>query len=107
MRPIVRGHGALPHLTRRVSDVSDESDENLISRFRSGDKSAFNAIRTRYEIPLQRFLYGILGQQADEALQTTYSHALEHLDGVDGDHLRGWLFTVAYDQALLVKRKAL
>ena len=31
--------------------------------------------------------------------------ALNRLDGVDPDHLRGWLFTVAYHQAMLLRRR--
>ena len=29
--------------------------------------------------------------------------ALERIDGADGGHLRGWLFTVAYHQAMLTR----
>src|SRR5262249_42299440 len=59
----------------------------------------------RYETPLYQFLVGILRDhhQAEDALQETLVRALEHLDGVDGSHLRGWLFTVAYHQAMLTK----
>lgn len=87
--------------------MSDETDARLIARFRSGDESALNAILGRYEVSLFQFLYGILRHhhQAEDALQETLVRALEHLDGVDGDHLRGWLFTVAYHQAMLVKRR--
>src|SRR5262245_47968265 len=42
--------------------------------------------------------------RAEDALQETFVRALERLDGVDPDHLRGWLFTVAYHQAMLSKR---
>src|SRR5579862_8563057 len=88
--------------------MSDDSDASLIARFRSGDESALNGILARYEVPLFQFLYGILRHhhQAEDALQETLVRALEHLDGVDGAHLRGWLFTVAYHQAMLVKRRA-
>jgi RNA polymerase sigma-70 factor (ECF subfamily) len=87
--------------------MSDDSDANLIARFRSGDDSALTVIFARYEVPLFQFLYGILRHQhqAEDALQETLVRALEHLDGVDGAHLRGWLFTVAYHQAMLVKRR--
>jgi RNA polymerase sigma-70 factor (ECF subfamily) len=87
--------------------MSEDADARLIARFRSGDDSALNAILARYEVPLFQFLFGILRNhhQAEDALQETLVRALEHLDGVDGDHLRGWLFTVAYHQAMLVKRR--
>jgi len=87
--------------------MADESDANLILRYRSGDESALTAIMARYEAPLYHFLLGVLRNhhQAEDALQETVVRALEHLDGVDGDHLRGWLFTVAYHQAMLFKRR--
>ena len=87
--------------------MADDSDANLIARFRSGDETALTDILGRYEAPLYHFLLGILRNhhQAEDALQETVVRALEHLDGVDGDHLRGWLFTVAYHQAMLFKRR--
>src|SRR5271168_3710492 len=87
--------------------MTEESDASLISRFRSGDEGALNAILGRYEVPLFQFLYGILRDhhQAEDALQETLVRALEHLEGVDANHLKGWLFTVAYHQAMLVKRR--
>jgi RNA polymerase sigma-70 factor (ECF subfamily) len=58
-------------------------------------------------VQLFQFLYGILRNhhQAEDALQETLVRALEHLDGVDGNHLRGWLFKVAFHQAMAVKRR--
>jgi RNA polymerase sigma-70 factor (ECF subfamily) len=87
--------------------VTDFSDAELLTRFRSGDEHALEVIFARYEDPLFHFLTGILRDhhQAEDALQETFVRALERLDGVDGDHLRGWLFTVAYHQAMLLKRR--
>ena len=42
---------------------------------------------------------------AEDALQETLVRAMEHLECVDDHHLRGWLFTVAYHQAMQVKRR--
>jgi len=94
-------------LTNDQAEMTHDSDANLIARFRSGDEGALTAIFGRYEVPLFQFLFGILRDhhQAEDALQETLVRALEHLDGVDGNHLRGWLFTVAYHQAMLVKRR--
>ncbi len=83
------------------------SDSDLLARFRSGDAAALDAICARYETPLFQFLVGILRDhhQAEDALQETFVRALERLDGVDLNHLRGWLFTVAYHQAMLTRRR--
>lgn len=87
--------------------MTEEPDAKLVARFRNGDETALTAIFQRYEVPLYQFLCGILRDHhlAEDALQETLVRALEHLDGVADNHLRGWLFTVAYHQAMLVKRR--
>jgi RNA polymerase sigma-70 factor (ECF subfamily) len=83
------------------------SDAELLARVRGGDDGALEALFERYEQPLFLFLVGVLRDhhRAEDALQETFVQALERLDGVDPDHLRGWLFTVAYHQAMLTRRK--
>jgi RNA polymerase sigma-70 factor (ECF subfamily) len=87
--------------------MSDIPDATLLERFRSGDERALEILLSRYETPLFQFLVGMLRNhhQAEDVLQETFVRALERLDGVDPDHLRGWLFTVAYHQAMLNRRK--
>lgn len=91
--------------------MADLSDAELLARFRAGlrldSEAALVALMERYETPLFQFLIGMLRDhhQAEDALQETFVKALERLDEVDPDHLRGWLFTVAYHQAMLLKRK--
>jgi RNA polymerase sigma-70 factor (ECF subfamily) len=87
--------------------MTEHSDATLLTRFRAGDGAALDALLTRYETPLYQFLLGMLRDhhRAEDALQETFVRALERLDGVSPDHLRGWLFTVAYHQAQLSRRK--
>jgi len=87
--------------------MSDTSDAALLDRFRAGDDDALDALLLRHEAPLYQFLYGLLRDhhQAEDALQDTFVRALERLDDVDAGHLRGWLFTVAYHQALVLRRR--
>lgn len=87
--------------------MTDASDAELLARFRNGDEAALVALMERYETPLFQFLVGMLRHhhQAEDALQETFVQALRRLDEVDPDHLRGWLFTVAYHQAMLIKRR--
>src|ERR1700730_17088836 len=87
--------------------MADLSDAELLSRFRAGDNAALEVLFERHETPLYCFLLGVLrdSHQAEDALQETFVRALERLDGVDPEHLRGWLFTVAYHQAMLLKRR--
>jgi RNA polymerase sigma-70 factor (ECF subfamily) len=87
--------------------MSDLSDALLLSRFQDGDSAALETLLGRYEVSLYQFLFGLLRDHhlAEDALQETFVRALERLDAVDPDHLRGWLFTVAYHQAMLARRK--
>jgi RNA polymerase sigma-70 factor, ECF subfamily len=87
--------------------MADISDAQLLAQFRDGDESALELLFERYETPVFQFLVGMLRNhhQAEDVLQETFVRALERLDGVDPDHLRGWLFTVAYHQAMLAKRR--
>jgi RNA polymerase sigma-70 factor, ECF subfamily len=83
------------------------SDAELLERFRAGDETALESLCEHYEQPLFRFLLGILRDphRAEDALQETFVETLECVANVDPEHLRGWLFTVAYHQAMLAKRK--
>lgn len=87
--------------------MSAISDAELLQRFRAGDDRALEVLFERHESPLYCFLLGVLRDphQAEDALQETFVRALQRLDGVDADHLRGWFFTVAYHQAMLQRRK--
>ena len=88
-------------------DYYQATDATLVAWFRAGDEQALETLLERYEAPLFQFLMGILrdAHQAEDALQETWCRALERLDEVDLQHLRGWLFTVAYHHAMLAKRK--
>ena len=84
------------------------TDAALLARFRGGDASALDPLFARYEGPVFRFLFGVLHDHhaAEDALQDTFVQALRKADAVSPDTFRGWLFTVAYRQAMLIKRKA-
>jgi len=87
--------------------MAELSDAELLSRFRAGQPTALDQLFERHETRLYCLLLGMLHDphQAEDALQETFVRALEHLDGVDPEHLHGWLSTVAYHQALLMKRR--
>lgn len=87
--------------------MTNLSDAELLARLRAGQSGVLEALFERYESELYCFLLGMLRRQdqAEDALQDTFVKALENIEGVDGEHLRGWLFTVAYRQAMLLKRR--
>jgi RNA polymerase sigma-70 factor (ECF subfamily) len=85
----------------------ENSDLELLTRFRIGDSSALEPLFLRYEGPIFRFLFGVLKDHhaAEDALQETFVQAIRHADSVAPDTFRGWLFTVAYRQAILIRRR--
>lgn len=86
---------------------TEASDTELLARFRTGDGSALEPLFVRYEEPVFRFLFGVLKDHhaAEDALQETFVQAIRHADEVQPHTFRGWLFTVAYRQAQLLRRK--
>jgi len=86
----------------------DDPDGALLVRFRGGDSTALETLFGRYEAQVFRFLFGLLRDHhaAEDALQETFVQAIRYADVVAPDAFRGWLYTVAHRQAMLVKRKA-
>jgi RNA polymerase sigma-70 factor (ECF subfamily) len=86
---------------------TDVTDAELLARFRVGDASALEPLFLRYEGPVFRFLFGVLKDHhaAEDALQETFVQAIRHAETVASHTFRGWLFTVAYRQAVLLRRK--
>lgn len=92
-----------------MTDATPEPDDAaLLARVRAGDGSALEPLLVRYEGPVFRFLLGVLRDHhaAEDALQETFVQAVRKADTVGPDGFRGWLFTVAYRQAALLKRRA-
>lgn len=86
---------------------SESPDTELLARFRAGDGSALEPLFLRYEGPIFRFLFGVLKDHhaAEDALQETFVQAIRHAETVAPHTFRGWLFTVAYRQAILLRRR--
>ncbi len=57
--------------------------------------------------PLRSFLLGVTSdpEAAEEALQATFTRAMETGHTARTDTLKGWLFRVAYNEAMLAGRK--
>jgi RNA polymerase sigma-70 factor, ECF subfamily len=73
------------------------SDQELIARCREGDVEAFGLIYERYERPVYRFAYHMLGDpdEADDIKQDTFVKAYRTLPGFRGDcSLLTWLLKV-------------
>lgn len=64
-------------------------------------------IHARFGHDLFAFLLGVLKDRnaADDALQQTFQRVAERGGSVQPDTLRGWLFQVAFHEAMLIRRK--
>ena len=61
----------------------------------------------QYGGPLRSFLLGVTSdpEAAEEALQATFAKAMEAGHTARAETLKGWLFRVAYNEAMLAGRK--
>src|SRR5262249_30512563 len=62
------------------------SDQELLSRFASGERAALDELFRRYRLPAYRVAYRLLGNEADalDAVQEGFVKALTHLSGFQG-----------------------
>jgi RNA polymerase sigma-70 factor (ECF subfamily) len=85
--------------------ADDETDRELIARWRAGDDRAATELVQRHAQALARFAVSS-GERSDvdELVQDTFVRAFNSLDGFRGDSsFRTWLFTI--ERRLLVDRK--
>lgn len=84
------------------------SDTEHLSRIRAGDPDALAVIFEQFELPVFRYLLGVLKDRhaAEDVLQDTFVAVLRKAETITGESFRSWLFTVAHQKALLLKRKA-
>lgn len=78
-----------------------ECDGRLMALARTGDDSAFEEIVDRYQPMLLRHCRGLVGDDAQDAVQQALVDAWSALQrGCDVRDLRPWLFTIAHRAAL-------
>jgi len=70
-------------------------------------REAVSALHDEHAAELRAFLAGVLRDVdlAREALQSTFSRLLEQGHTAREESIKGWLFRVAYHEAMLIKRK--
>ena len=84
-------------------------DQELTARILAGEKQLFEQLMRRYNQRLYRIGMSILGSDAEvqDAMQTAYISAFEHLPGFEGRSSLGtWLTRIMLNQCLGQKRKA-
>src|SRR5262245_21969669 len=84
------------------------SDDELLRRFASGQRSALDDLFRRYRTPAFRVAFRLLGNEADalDAVQEGFVKALVHLAGFQGrSSFKTWLLRVVSNAALDLGRQ--
>src|SRR5579859_2542399 len=84
------------------------SDEDLLARFRRGQREAFAALVRRYERELYGYLRRYLGDGnlADDVFQNTFLQLYTKVGQYEaGRPVRPWLYTIATHQAIDALRR--
>jgi RNA polymerase sigma-70 factor (ECF subfamily) len=91
-----------------VAQHSRASDEQLLSRARSGDQAAFGELCLRYTGMLKQRIFRIVRnrEDAEDVLQETLLSAYRHLDTFRGTcRVSTWMTTIGINSALMILRK--
>jgi len=84
------------------------TDDALLARFASGDRTALDELFRRYRSVAYRVAYRLLGREADalDAVQDGFVNALTHLDRFGGrSSFKTWLLRVVCNAALDIGRQ--
>jgi RNA polymerase sigma-70 factor, ECF subfamily len=85
------------------------SDEDLLTRFRKGQRDVFGALVKRYQRELYGYLRRYLGdaELAEDVFQTTFVQVYTKAKQYEpGRPVRPWLYAIAVNQAIDAMRKA-
>jgi RNA polymerase sigma-70 factor (ECF subfamily) len=91
-----------------TSSIASPNDEQLISRFTSGDRSALEELFQRYRETAYRVAYRLLGNEADalDAVQEGFIKALTHLHGFERrSSFKTWLLRIVSNASLDLGRQ--
>ena len=105
----MRRRSAEPIGGTRVAGVDALSDEDVVRRVLSGDKSLFEIIMRRYNQRLFRTIRVMVGNdaEAEDILQEAYVRAYQHLGQFEGRaSFSTWLTRIALHEAMARRRKS-
>lgn len=83
-------------------------ERELIRRAQQGDHSAFGQIMARYQKPLYRFVYRLVGNHddTDDIVQDTFVRAYQYLRSFDNERpFQHWLFGIAVKRCATHQRR--
>jgi RNA polymerase sigma-70 factor (ECF subfamily) len=82
--------------------VADETDLELVRRFREGDRGAFERLVVRHRPWVQRVCARLLRSDAsaNDAAQDVFTRAFERIESQRGENVAGWLKAIAVNTCL-------
>jgi RNA polymerase sigma-70 factor (ECF subfamily) len=93
----------------KLANLSEASDQEVVSRAREGDEDAYREMLRRYGPPVFELIYGMLGQRelAEDLAQETFVKAFRALDRHDPERKpSAWILRIANNTAIdYVRRK--
>jgi RNA polymerase sigma-70 factor, ECF subfamily len=93
---------------RELDPLAQCSDEDLLSRFRKGQREVFGTLVRRYQRELYGYLRRYLGNAdlADDVFQTTFVQVFAKAGQYEpGRPVRPWLYAIATNQAIDALRR--
>jgi RNA polymerase sigma-70 factor (ECF subfamily) len=112
---LARAEAVVPNVVRlrrattaeETSDPSGTSDAALV-QFALRDRQAFGLLYDRYVSPVYRYCYGRLNdrEQAEDATSLVFARALAALPSQRGPSVRSWLFAIAHNVVINMRRDA-
>ncbi|MDP9001244.1 MAG: sigma-70 family RNA polymerase sigma factor [Myxococcota bacterium] len=87
----------------KLTQPCDDPDRPIVSRFRSGDRSAFDELVRKYERSIVQLVrrYVTVEEDAKDIAQRTFVRVLERIDSFRAEsRFRTWLYRIAVNLAL-------
>jgi RNA polymerase sigma-70 factor (ECF subfamily) len=99
----------VPHLLQVYeAAVAEESSDDALVAASLSERQAFGLLYDRYVAAVYRYCYGRLGdrEEAEDATSLIFARALAALPTHRGGSFRSWLFAIAHNVVLNVRRDA-
>ncbi|MEO8564666.1 MAG: sigma-70 family RNA polymerase sigma factor [bacterium] len=88
--------------------MDNDVDQELVERFRDGDRDAFTELVVRYQRPIYNAAFWILhsADDASDIAQIVFMKVAERLDEFDSQHrFFSWIYRIAVNESLNLLRR--
>jgi RNA polymerase sigma-70 factor, ECF subfamily len=88
--------------------VGKDSDQELVERYRGGDRAAFTELVIRYQRPIYNAAFWVLGkaEDANDVTQAVFLKIAERLDEYDAQQkFFSWIYRIAVNESLNLLRR--